>query len=287
MDKLFNDYIKIDSIKKDNLNIIYQGDKGAYTQLAAINYFGNNCLLNNCELLEQVFIKVINNKVDYGIVPFENSTFGSVANVFDYLLKYNCYIVDQYTLAINHCLLGIKGSTKNDIKQIYAHMQSLGQCEKYIEQLNVITNAMSNNAFAANYVYQQNDITKAAIASSYAAKVYNLDILEENINDIKNNFTHFIIISNKKMIIANNNKMSLSFTVDNKAGALLNALEIFRKYNINLTRIESRPIHDCPWAYRFFVDALIGSEDKNIINCLNDLKIIDKNLKILGFYCNN
>ena len=186
----------ISHYKPNDLKIGYQGVKGSFSEEAMISFFGENNKSLNYEKFEDVFISLKNDEIDYGILPFENSCTGAITSVYDLISKYGFYIVGEECIKINQNLVGVKDATVDDIKEVYSHPQGFEQSKKFLrnhEDFKLIY--FYNTAISAKHVSKLNDKGKAAIASSRAAKIYNLDILAKNIHDNNNNHTKFVIIS--------------------------------------------------------------------------------------------
>ncbi len=238
----------------ENPKVAYAGTSGSYSEDATIDFFGENSNRIPYRRFEDVFKSVNDGESDYGVIPIENTTTGSVRDVFDLFDIYNCFIIGETQVKIDHCLLGVKGSSIEDITDIYTHEQSLMQCSYYLDgHPEWEGHIFPNNALAAEFVHKQNDKTKGAIASERAGKVHDLVVLDKKINWLESNVTRFVIIA-KHPEHRQSDKISLSFGVGHKPGALVRVLNIFDKYNLNLSKIESRPNRKHNWEYNFFID---------------------------------
>lgn len=276
--------------------IAYQGIAGSYTFIAAHNYFGEDNQFIGTDQFKDIFELIKTNKADYGVVPVENSLAGSVYENYDLLTQYDLQVIAEYYLKIEHCLLGVKNSlgdksaswrTKiKQLKTIYSHPKALEQCLKFFEKNSWLNkNIFSDTAGAAKYIADKNDPTIGAIAGTDAAKLYNLDIIEKNIEDNPSNYTRFLVISKKSKDVKNADKCSLIFALPHVPGSLYKTLKNFADSNLNLTKIESRPIHGKPFEYIFHIDLEFAKEDiGKVKNSLSDLKTKVHELKILGFY---
>ncbi len=241
--------------KKPKPTVAYAGTRGSYTEDATIKYFGEDVSRIPCRNFQDVFKSILGGMADYGVVPIENSTTGSVRDTLELLEKYDCYITGETQVKVEHCLLGVPGSKLEDITDIYAHEQSLMQCQPYLQSLvGAKRHPYVNNAIAAQFVKDQDDKHLAAIASRRAAEIHGLDILKEDINDLDINTTRFIIVADHPERSQSDNKVSLSFSVGHKPGALVRVLNIFDKYTMNLSKIESRPSKRRNWEYIFYID---------------------------------
>ena len=181
---------------------------------------------------------------DFAVLPIENSTAGIVNEIYDLLQEYENYIVGEQIIKIEHCLLGVPGTKLSDIRTVYSHPQSLMQSAKYLSNHDWQQISMQNNAFAAKKVAEDNDRTQAAIAGEHAAKVYGLEVLDKGINDSGVNSTRFIIVTNQKIFRKDAKKVSICFEVPHESGSLYHMLSHFIYNNLNMTKIESRPIED-------------------------------------------
>ena len=276
---------KVDSIPKDNIRVVYQGVEGAYSQAAMWQYFGHDVDAYNVELWRDAMEDVKNGKADYGVFPIENSTAGSVNDVNDLLIEYDNYIVGEVVLKISHALLGLEDSDISDIKKIYSHPQALMQSQAFLNSNRKWQQiSMKNTAGAAKKVLEDNDITQAAVASVYAAKVYGLKVLKECITDTDVNATRFIVVANKKIYEKNANKISICFTLPNESGTLYNILGNFVYNHLNMTKIESHPTKNERWAYNFFVDFEGSLEDMKVKNALYAIENEASSFKLLGNY---
>lgn len=273
------------------MKIAFQGTKGSYSYLAGIKYFGKNKNFIGTKTFKDVFNLVSKKHSDFGIIPIENTIAGSIYENYDLLIQHKVFVTGEIYLKIEHNLLGIKSAFKNKsqrikyIKKVLSHPKALEQCNKFFEKYSWIEKSIfSDTAEAAKYVAESNDISLGAIASKKCAQLYNLEIIKTNIEDNKNNYTRFLIISN--FFSKNNlaNKSSLVFTLPHKPGKLYEALEIFAKNNINLTKLESRPIIGKPFKYMFFIDFEFHQQLKDLIKIIKKFKRNTSQIKILGFY---
>ena len=234
---------KIDSLPKEGKRVVYQGVPGAYSHQAMINYFGENVEHFNVATFKDAMEAIKEEKADYAVLPIENSTAGIVNDVYDLLVEYDNYIVDQTDVLVSHALLGTKDSTIDDIKVVYSHPQGLMQCQEFLEEHKEWQQiAQPNTAGSAKKVVEENDKSQAAIASVIAGKIYGLKVLEENINRNSENTTWFIIVGNKKVFEKKASKICITFEISHKSGTLYNILSHFIFNGLNMTKIESRPI---------------------------------------------
>lgn len=221
---------------------------------------------------------------DFAVLPIENSTAGIVNEIYDLLVEFENYIVGEQVIPIEHCLLALPGTKMEEIKRVYSHPQSLMQSARYLAEHDWQQISMQNNAFAALKVAKEKDKTQAAIASEYAGETYGLEILEKGINDSDSNSTRFIIVTNQKIFRKNANKISLCLEIPHESGSLYHILSHFIYNNLNMTKIESRPIPDRNWEYRFFIDFEGNLADSAVKNALRGLREEARSMKILGNY---
>ena len=279
--------VNIDNKNRFNSNITvgFPGVEGSFTETALIKYCGTECKKLNFEDFEDVFINLKEGKIDYGIVPIENSSTGAITETYDLLRKYGFYIVGEQCIRINQNLLGIKGATLEEIDEVYSHPQGFEQSTEFLKQYPHWKRIpYHNTAIAAQMVRDLKDKTKAAIASDRAAEKYKLEILKGNINNCSNNHTRFIIIGKNLENAKDFNKLSVIFAIEDGVGALYNVLRYFSENNINMVKIESRPIREKEWKYFFYVD-FEGNLEQDAVN--EALQLIDENSKyfrLLGAY---
>ncbi len=268
-----------------NIKIGYQGVKGSFSEEAMIEYFGENQKSINYEKFEDVFIALQNDEIDYGILPFENSCTGAITSVYDLLSKYGFYIVGEESIKINQNLIGVKGAKIEDIKEVYSHPQGFEQSREFLKEHDDFKLIyFYNTAISAKHISSLNDKSKAAISSCRAAKIYDLDILEKNINDNENNHTKFVIISKHLETSKDCNKVTVIFSLDNKAGTLYNLLSHFAKNNINMIKIESRPSNSKLYEYVLYVDFEGNIEDDNVRGAISLIQDKSQFFKLLGCY---
>lgn len=269
----------------NDVKIGFQGEKGSFSEEALIQYFGDSCQVSNYSEFEDVFEALKFKSIDYGILPIENSSTGSITDIYDLLNKYGYYIVGEKNLKIEHNLLGLKGAEINEIREVYSHLQGLEQSSEFIKGIkNCKKIPYYNTATSAKYVKEQGDSTKAAIGSRRAAEIYGLEILKPAINNIKLNYTRFVIVGRELECNEICNKMTLSFSLPNTAGSLYDTLKIFAENNINMNKIESRPIGDGTFSYLFYVDIEGNLKDSTMKNILNNLRETISDYRVLGCY---
>ncbi len=269
---------------QENIKIAFQGEIGAYSEEAALKFFGNNIQTIPCQTFGDVFKKVEKGKADFGIIPIENSLEGSIGQNYDLLLKSKLRISGETILRIRHCLIAKKGARLNSIEEVYSHPQALGQCREFLEKLKVKLIPFYDTAGSVKEIKEKGLKNAAAVASKGAAIFYNMAILKEGIETNHHNYTRFFIISRKETKPTGRDKTSIVFSAEHKPGALFNALKVFANQKINLTKIESRPIPGRPWEYNFYLDFEGHQAEKKIMMVLKELKSYAIFLKVIGSY---
>lgn len=269
---------------KNPQTVVYQGLPASYQSQAARAMFPDAEIISHVESFEDVFKAVSDGKAEIGVVPIENSSIGTINEVCDLLMKYDLYISHSHINDIRHCLVGCKGATIDSVKQVYSIKPALDQCKNYLSEKGFELCKASNTAVAAQDIQKWNDITKAAVCSEDAAKLYGLDILMACINDDKTNQTRFVAISKNLSASENDNRVSIAFTLPHKEGTLSATLSMFSDRNINLTEIHSRPLEQTPWNYRFYADfegSLANEDTRSLIYQLSEEL---SSFRLLGSY---
>lgn len=270
---------------KTNPTVAYQGIPGANSETALLKFFGEACETTNVMTFGEVASAVLSGDADYGVLPIENSSTGSISGVVDILEKYNLYIVGEVSVEIDHCLVGLKGAELRDIRTVYSHEQGYMQCKAFIDSYPKMEfSPYHNTAMAAKMISGFGDPSVAAIADRRCGELYGLDILAENISSIGTNVTRFAIVAKRGMLSEDFNKISIMFTLPNQSGALSNLLSAFSDSGLNLVKIESRPSHNGSFEYIFFVDFEGNVEDPKVKDVLALLQTMAASLKILGNY---
>ncbi len=280
-------YTPVEAFDFSDAVVCFQGVEGAYSQQAMNEFFDLSFKDSfHVDTWRLAMEAIRDGKADYAVLPIENSSAGSITENFDLLAEFEYTIIGEYMLKVEHALLGVKGACIEDIKTIYSHPQAIAQCVAYIRDNHIEwdVEAMHNTAVAAMRVRDDNDKSQAAIASRINADIYGLEILEEQIQDNKNNVTRFIIVGKNKVFKRDANKITLCLEIENSAGSLYKILSHFMFNDINLTCIESRPIGSENWAYRFFIDAQGNLYDEAVKNVLVSLKEECSKVTVLGNY---
>ena len=276
-----------DELNKKNILVGFPGKSGSFTEEALNKFFNKKISKKQFKEFEDVFIALKNKEINYGIIPIENSSTGAISETYDLLRKYGFYIVGEECIKIDQNLIGIKDTKLEDIKEIYSHPQGIGQCSEFLKQNSTWKLIPFNNtATSAELVRKLQDKTKAAIASKKAASIYGLEIISPCINDIANNYTRFVVISNQIHIEEESNKMSVVFSVEHEAGKLYKVLGYFAKNNINMTKIESRPMKNASWRYFFYIDFECSIYNAKVYDLLELIEHNTAYFKFMGVYKN-
>lgn len=267
-----------------DISVCFQGTVGSYSEQALFEYFGDKVNTHHVMEFEDVFKELKSDKFDYGVLPIENSSTGAITEVYDLLRKYGMYIVGNKILKISHNLMGVKGTKVEDIRKVYSHTQALRQCSEFLKRSNWELIAYHNTATSAELVKKQNSAEIAAIGSKKAAEVNDLEIIKENINNNDTNYTRFIIISREMASHEENDVISIVFSNPDKVGTLYESLKIFKEYNLNMIRIESRPVIGMPWEYFFYIDFEGHIHNEEVRNAIDYMNSNCSYFKILGTY---
>lgn len=265
------------------MKIAIQGDLGSFSHEAALQMVPN-CTIVPCMRSANVFEQLLNGKVSGAVIPIENTLAGPVAEHYDLLLASDVFIQKEFHLRIIHNLISTPGVKLKDVRRIYSHPIALEQCRNFLRRHPKIQAIpFYDTAGAAKQVIREELRDSAAIASQLAGKKYGGQFLKKGIEDNKQNFTRFFLIRKKSQILPKANKTSLAFSVKNVPGALFKALSVFALRDIDLSKVESRPVIGQPWQYVFYVDVLRG-KDEILQNALRHLAEIAGFVKILGVY---
>lgn len=267
-----------------NIMVGFQGVPGSFSEKALKTYFGDDVQRQNYPHFKDVFEALKHDEIDYGIVPLENSSTGAINDNYDAMRDYDFYIVGEQSLAVSQHLLGIKGTKLKDIQAVYSHPQGLLQTSLFLDKQHIQPRAYENTAMAAQYVSSLNDPHIGAIASLQAAKLYDLDVIQENIQNVSNNSTRFIIFGKHLEISDDASCISIVFTLPHQIGTLYQITKIINDYSINMLRIESRPLLETTWEYYFYVDLEGSLKQPSFLQALEDIKAHTKTMRILGNY---
>jgi prephenate dehydratase len=265
--------------------VAFQGEPGAYSEIAALEHFSPQVEPVPQPSFEAVFQSVDNGACEAGLIPIENSLAGSIHRNYDLLLQNNLVVIGEHQTPIHHCLIAHPGATLNDIRVIYSHPQALAQCYAYLQSLpGVRSEPAYDTAGSVKLISQGSDRSAGAIASRRAAELYGMQVLAERIEDHPANITRFLAVAREPLNPGPDAKTSIVFSLNNQPGALFKALSVFALRDIDLTKIESRPLVGRPWEYLFYID-FAGSADEPVISrALLHLGEYATMLRVLGSY---
>jgi prephenate dehydratase len=268
-----------------SLRIAFQGEPGAYSEAAVFEHFGQEMDTLPCESFERVFQAVSAEECASGLIPIENSLAGSIHRNYDLLLRHDLWVTGEHYLPIHHCLIAMPGVKKSDIQKVISHPQALAQCDAFLRGWDGITfEPVYDTAGSVKMVKEQSDPSVAAIASRRAADLYQMSVLAENIEDNEANITRFLVIARDPVPAGNDAKTSIVFSLDNQPGSLFKALSVFALRNIDLTKIESRPLAGKPWEYFFYIDFAGSTDQAPSQRALSHLSEYAPMLRVFGSY---
>ncbi|OJX38466.1 MAG: bifunctional chorismate mutase/prephenate dehydratase [Chloroflexi bacterium 44-23] len=265
--------------------VAFQGEHGAYSEQAIWEHFGRQVEAVPCNSFDDVFLAVENQDCEFGCIPVENSVAGTIHRNYDLQLKFSLFVVGEHIIRISHCLIGLPDAELDDIRKVISHPQALAQCEQFLRNLDYVqTEPVYDTAGSIKIMQELGDPQVAAIASRWAAELYKMKILKEMIEDSLENFTRFQIISREEACPTENAKTSLVFSLQNEPGALFRAMAVFALRNIDLTKLESRPIIGKPWEYMFYIDFIGAQSELNAQHALANLSEFASSVRVLGSY---
>jgi arogenate/prephenate dehydratase len=264
------------------VRLAYQGEPGAYSEAAALQYGGPHAETLPCPSFEDVFDAVSRKKATHGVVPLENSIGGTIHRNYDLLLDHDLTISGEVELDVVHCLQALPGTKVGDVKVVYSHPQALAQCERYLKDLGASVEAVYDTAGGAKLVAEKKLAGAAALASRRAADVFGLEVLQEAVQDFEYNITRLAIIGGAPP--ADANKTTIVFALPSTPGALFKALSVFALRDINLTKLESRPMRGRPWEYLFYVEVDAPRSDLGCARALTHLAEFARWTRVLGTY---
>ncbi|TNF50369.1 MAG: prephenate dehydratase [Deltaproteobacteria bacterium] len=281
--RVFREIISASLSLEQPLKVAFLGPQATYTHVAAMQQFGFSAQLVPLKSISSIFEEVSRGRASYGVVPVENSNEGVVSHTLDMFMSSDLKIIAEILLPVSHDLLNLSGQTA-DVRKVISHPQAIGQCRTWLEENlpDIPLVDASSTASAAQQAAE--DASVAAIASETAASLYGLRVVEHKIEDNRNNFTRFLVIGNEMQSPSDNDKTSIMFSVKDQAGILYHMLEPFSKRDINLAKIESRPMKGKAWEYIFFLDMVGHVEDEDISDAVEELRTSCQFLKILGSY---
>ena len=265
-----------------------QGIRGSFHHIAVENYFDKEIKL--CEYLsfEDMIFSLSKNEIQYALMAIENSTAGSIIPNYALIDEYNINIVGEHYLEISHNLMALKGQSLDDIKEIHSHPMALLQCRDFLkENPSIKLVEEKDTASVAKKISNTKTMGIGAIASKLAAKIYDLNLIKEDIQSIKKNQTRFVVLKRDNNLDKSQiNKASLKFELDHKRGSLATILNVLSDCKLNLTKIQSMPKIETPWRYSFFVDVTFENLD-NYLKAKSIIQIMAKEFKVLGEYKNS
>jgi prephenate dehydratase len=271
-----------------NLRVAFQGEPGAFSGEAARKLLGHEVELIPCETFEKMFAEVEEGSSDYCLAPIENSLFGSVHQNYDLLLKHSLKIVGETNLRIIHNLIAAPGTKIEDVKRVYSHPVALGQCRRFLSaRPEMRPVAAYDTAGSVKMIIESCESGAAAIGSAAAAEVYGARILIPGIEDDQANFTRFLLLAREDDCAEpppDADKTSIVFSLENRTGSLYRAMAVFALRDIDLMKIESRPLLGRPWEYSFYLDFSGAQTDPRVRNALAHLREFANSVKILGSY---
>ncbi len=281
--RVFREVISASLSLEQPLKVAFLGPQATYTHVASMQQFGFSAQLVPLKSIPSIFDEVSRGRASYGVVPVENSNEGVVSHTLDMFMSSDLKIIAEIMLSISHDLLNLSGQIE-DVRKVISHPQAIAQCRSWLEDnlpdLPVVDS--SSTANAAQQVAE--DASAAAIASETAATLYGLRVVKHKIEDNSNNFTRFLVIGNEMQGPSGKDKTSIMFSVKDQAGVLYNMLEPFSKRDINLAKIESRPMKGKAWEYIFFLDMEGHIQDPEIAEAIEELRKYCQFLKVLGSY---
>ena len=268
--------------------VVYQGVPGAYSEQAAVNFFGESVQSEGLEQFEDCFLALREGRADYAVLPIENSSTGAIRQIYDLLTQYECYMVGETTVRVEHCLMALPGASLDTITHVYSHEQGLFQCERYLNAHPDWKQVpQADTAGSAQMVAGSGDLTKAAICSARAAELYGLTILAHAINHNSQNTTRFVVVSPRLELRPGADKISTLFVLPHEAGSLHEVLTVFAVHGLNMVKLESRPLPERSWQYMFFLEFTGQPEDPAVNDALHELAQTTGEFRVLGWFPSN
>jgi prephenate dehydratase len=269
-------------IKERKMRVAFQGEPGAYSEIAALRYFGKKITAGSYGTFRKILDATSRGEADRAILPVENSVEGTVGESYDLLLSTDLHAVGEVYLRVRHCLLGF-GKIER-VKTVYSHPQALGQCRRFLERRGLEAIPTYDTAGSAKKILENKKNPLACIASKRVSELYGVPVLLEGIEDHDGNATRFLILAKEEKPPTGRDKTSIIFSTEDKPGALYSILGIFNRYSVNLTKIESHPTRSVSWEYNFYVDFEGHVEDKATGEMMEEVRQEAKFLKVLGSY---
>ena len=278
-------FIGVDSLDAEGARVVFPGTEGAYSQAATEHYFGKNCNSFYVKTFREAMEAIEEGSADFAVLPIENSTAGAVDEMYDLLVEFENYIVGETVIPIQNTLSALPGTKFDEIERVYSKGVALMQASRFLEEHGDWQQiSVANTAIAAKKVRDEQDKSQAAVCSAYAAEVHGLEVLADNINDESGNCTRFIVVTNQKIFLKDASKISLCVEHSHESGSLYHMLSHFIYNDLNMTKIESRPIEGRNWEYRFFIDVEGNLADAAVKNAIRGLREEARSLRILGNY---
>ena len=272
----------------DAPRVVYQGEPGAYSEQAALDFFGPGADAAGLEQFEDCFLALREGRADYAVLPIENSSTGAIRQIYDLLTQYECYMVGETAVKVEHCLMALPGASLDAITHVYSHEQGLFQCERYLNAHPGWKQVpQPDTAGSARMVAGSGDLTKAAICSARAAEIYGLQILARGINHNTRNTTRFVVVSPRLELRPGADKISTLFVLPHEAGSLHEVLTVFSLHGLNLVKLESRPLPGRSWEYMFFLEFTGQPGDPAVGDALHELSQTTGEFRVLGWFPSN
>lgn len=272
----------------ENPRVGYPGTEGSFSEQALVEYFHHPDAdrITAFAKFEEVADAVASGQIDYGVIPFENSSAGPVSETYNLLIRHNLVIIGEQVIRVQQYLMGTAGATTASVREVHSHPQALAQCQEYLKEHNLRQVPSLNTAISARMVAERKDPTIAAIASSRAAELYGLTILAPAINTDQTNHTRFVIVARAPIPNPDADKATVFLTLNNTIGALYETIGCFARHKINMCRIDSRPIMGKPWQYSFYLDFEweIGRDIRELTLALEEAGRHTSYIKLLGLY---
>ena len=278
-------FIEVDQLDRENIHVVYQGVEGAYSHAAMQTYFGKGTESFHVREFRDAMEAIADGSADYAVLPIENTTAGIVADNFDLLVDFENYIVAEQIIPVEHVLMAAPGTAIEEIRKVFSHPQALSQCEGlFSRHPDWQAVAYDNTALAARKIAGDKKKDEAAIGSRFAAEHFGLEVLQEHVNDLEENATRFMIVTNQRIFVKGAKKITICFELPHSSGTLYNILSNFIYNDVNMTHIESRPIPGRNWEYRFFIDFEGNLNDASVRSALRGIRQEAIHMKILGNY---
>lgn len=270
---------------KPGARIAFQGERGAFSEEAALKLLGPGIVLVPRGSFDATFSAIGECSADYVLAPMENSLAGSVHRSFDLLVESGLHIIGEVVIPIVHNLIGLPGSTIAGLLSVESHPVALAQCEQFfVVHPRVKRIVTEDTAGSVREIMRAGDLRRAAIASARAAELYGAEIRQTHLEDDRENYTRFFLLSSSSEVPEDADKISLVFQLPHSPGALQQALAPFAQRNLNLMKIESRPVRGRPWQYRFYIDLQASVRDASTTSAIEQLAKLAVELKVLGSY---